>query len=117
MNQIRQIRPDFSAIAAHKMTFVTSRLIAKENFPAAQPIAAGDFGNDAFGFGATWVRFSQQGSAPYDRPGEVAWEAFYKFRVNRLLTAGPDLQFIQSPGGLRSQRDCLLLTPRITIDF
>jgi porin len=73
--------------------------------------------HDSLGLGATWVRFSEQPAAGFQQPGEFTLEAYYKVRLTRFLSLAPDLQFIHNPGGLSSQRDCLVVTPRLSLSF
>jgi porin len=72
---------------------------------------------DVFGFGATWVTLNNEPEDGFKRSSELTLEAFYKIRIARFLSIVPDVQYIHSPGGLSSQRDCLVATPRLTISF
>jgi porin len=72
---------------------------------------------DGIGVGTTWVRFTEVPEAGFERENELALEAYYKLRIIRAVTLMPDVQFIHHPGGLRCQRDTLVLTPRIVLSF
>ena len=47
----------------------------------------------------------------------MAIETFYKAQISHDLAISPDMQFIHNPGGLRSQRDSVVFTPRLTLSF
>ncbi len=72
---------------------------------------------DVLGLGATWVVLHNEPEGPFNRPSELTVEGFYKIRITRFLNIVPDVQFIHSPGGLSSQPDCVVATPRLTIAF
>ncbi len=64
---------------------------------------------DAFGVGATRVRFSDW-DHDFDEHSEIAWEMFYKLQVNRWLSVKPDFQYIHNPGGAAPRRHPVLAT-------
>jgi porin len=72
---------------------------------------------DVFGFGATSVQLNNEPENEAALSAELTLETFYKIRVTRFLNLVPDIQFIHNPGGLSSQRDCLVATPRLTLTF
>jgi porin len=72
---------------------------------------------DAIGMAATWVRFSQQPGAGFDLPSELALEGYYKAALNKHVALVQDFQFLHHPGGLRANRDCVVITPRLVISF
>jgi porin len=73
--------------------------------------------HDSAGLGATWVRFSEEPAAGFQRSGEFALESYYKIHLTRFLSLVPDLQFIHNPGGLSCQQDSVVLTPRLNVSF
>jgi carbohydrate-selective porin OprB len=73
--------------------------------------------HDAIGVAATSARFSDDPYAGFQENAETAVELYYKISVKRFLSIVPDFQFIHHPGGLRSQQDAVVLTPRLNISF
>ncbi len=73
--------------------------------------------HDAIGLAATSGRFTDDPNAGFEENAELAVELYYKISVKRHISLVPDLEFIHNPGGLRSQRDALVLTPRLSIAF
>lgn len=73
--------------------------------------------HDSIGMAATSVRFTDEPDAGYQYHTESAIEAYYKVGLGKFLGVAPDVQFIHHPGGLLSQRDALVLTPRLTLTF
>jgi porin len=73
--------------------------------------------HDAIGLAATSARFTDDPSAGFQENAELAVELYYKVSLKWHISVVPDLQFIHHPGGLRSQHDALVLTPRISIAF
>jgi len=72
---------------------------------------------DSIGLGLTWVRFTEYPRAGFQQPGELTLETYYKVRVNRLISVGPDMQYIHNPSGLRCQTDSVVFTPRVNVSF
>jgi carbohydrate-selective porin OprB len=73
--------------------------------------------HDAIGVGATSGRFTDDPDAGFEENAELAVDLYYKISVKRHVSLVPDLQFIHHPGGLRSQEDAVVLTPRLNISF
>jgi carbohydrate-selective porin OprB len=72
---------------------------------------------DSMGSAVTWVQFSRQTEAGFDLPGERIFETYYKFAISRHLALIQDFQFVHNGGGLRSNPDCSIITPRLAISF
>jgi len=72
---------------------------------------------DAVGIGATQVLFSELPEAGFEYRNELAVETYYRLQVVRGVVLVPDLQYIRHPGGLRCQRDAVVLTPRVVLSF
>jgi carbohydrate-selective porin OprB len=72
---------------------------------------------DSIGIATTWVRFSSQPAAAFDLPTELILESYYKIAITKHLSLVQDFQFVHHPGGLRSNPDCPILTPRLVITF
>lgn len=72
---------------------------------------------DAIGMAATWVRFSSHPGAGFDLRSELALESYYKATINKHVALVQDFQFLHHPGGLRANRDCPVITPRLVISF
>lgn len=72
---------------------------------------------DGLGVGTTWARFTEAPEAGFEQNDELALEGYYKLHIIRGVTVMPDIQFIHHPGGLRCQRDAVVLTPRIVLSF
>jgi carbohydrate-selective porin OprB len=73
--------------------------------------------HDSAGFGGTWVKFSDDRAAGFQRSAETAFEFYYKFSIYRFFSVVPDMQYIRNPGGLIQQSDALVLTPRVNLSF
>jgi hypothetical protein len=69
------------------------------------------------GGAVTWVEFSRQPEAGFDLPGERIFETYYKFTISRHLALIQDFQFVHNGGGLLSNQDCSIITPRLAISF
>lgn len=61
--------------------------------------------------------FSERPAAGFEYGSEVAVETYYRIPVLRNLVLLPDLQYVRHPGGLRCQKDAVLLTPRLVLSF
>jgi porin len=72
---------------------------------------------DSIGLAATWVRFSSEPNAEFDLPSELVLESYYKITFNKHISLVQDFQFLHHPGGLRANRDCPVITPRLVISF
>ena len=72
---------------------------------------------DAIGLGATWIRFSTHPNAGFDRSGDLVLEGYYKVAITKQIALVQDFQFLHNPGGLRSNPDCDVVTPRLVISF
>lgn len=73
--------------------------------------------HDAFGMAATTVQFTPIPDAGFQYHSELATEAYYKLTLGRYFSLVPDLQLIHHPGGLLTQKDAVVLTPRVNISF
>jgi carbohydrate-selective porin OprB len=73
--------------------------------------------HDAIGLAATSASFTEDPSAGFQENAETAVELYYKISIKSHISLIPDLQFIHHPGGLRSQGDALVLTPRLSMSF
>lgn len=73
--------------------------------------------HDSLGAGATWVRFSSEPPAGFELPTELVLETYYKLALTRHLALVQDFQFLHHPGGVRSNPDYPVVTPRIVISF
>lgn len=49
--------------------------------------------------------------------GELALESYYKVAFNKHVALVQDFQFLHHPGGVRTNRDCPVITPRLVISF
>jgi len=72
---------------------------------------------DSIGLAATWVRFSSEPKAGFDLQSEFVVESYYKVPFNKHIALVQDFQFLHHPGGLRANRDCPVVTPRLAISF
>ncbi len=72
---------------------------------------------DSVGLAATWVRFSSEPNAEFDLPSELVLESYYKITFNKHISLVQDFQFLHHPGGLRANRDCPVITPRLVVSF
>ena len=73
--------------------------------------------DDAIGIAATSVHFSSHPGAGFEFSGELVLEAYYKATINKHIALVQDFQFLHHPGGMRANRDCPILTPRLVISF
>lgn len=72
---------------------------------------------DSIGVAETWVRFSSQPAAGFDLSGELILETYYKVPIGKHIAFVQDFQFLHHPGGLRSNPDCPIITPRLMVSF
>lgn len=72
---------------------------------------------DSIGVAITWVRFSTEPAASFDYRGEFILESYYKAAITKHLSFVQDFQFVHHPGGLRSNPDCPVVTPRLVASF
>jgi len=72
---------------------------------------------DAVGMGATWVRFSDDPVAGYDRNAELIPESYYKFSLTNKVAVVEDFQLLHHPGGMKAYEDCPVITSRLAISF
>jgi carbohydrate-selective porin OprB len=72
---------------------------------------------DSIGLAATWVRFSSEPEAGFDLRSEFVVESYYKIPFNKHIALVQDFQFLHHPGGLRANRDCPVITPRLVFSF
>jgi porin len=72
---------------------------------------------DSFGAAATWVRFSSEPAAGFQLPAELILETYYKVTVTRNLALVQDFQFLHHPGGMSSNPDYPVITPRVVFSF
>jgi porin len=86
-----------------------------------RPFAARPEGQFSLGVHSAWLSrpFRAAARADGERPArrESAVEVTYADRLTRFLTVQPDLQYVINPGGLRSAREALVGTIRITIEI
>lgn len=72
---------------------------------------------DAIGLAATWVHFSSDPDAGFDRLGEMTIEAYYKASFGKHIALVQDFQYLHDPGGLQADGDCPVVTLRLVISF
>lgn len=72
---------------------------------------------DAIGVAATAVRFSSSPGAGFEWDGELVFEGYYKATLGKHVALVQDFQFLHHPGGLRANRDCPVVTPRLVFSF
>ena len=72
---------------------------------------------DSLGLAATWVRFSSEPQAGFGLRSEFVVETYYKIPFNKHVALVQDFQFLHHPGGLRTNGDCPVITPRLVISF
>ena len=72
---------------------------------------------DSIGIAATWVNFSSAPAAGFDLDGELALESYYKATITKHIALVQDFQFLHHPGGVLTNRDCPMITPRMVISF
>lgn len=84
---------------------------------------------DSFGFGIAFCRLSQDPLAqnlrrrevavlqPPPPSNEIAYQWFYRCKVNNTLAVEPGVTYIHDPGQDRSIRDPLAFTLRVVLDF
>jgi len=73
--------------------------------------------HDSMGLAGTWVRFSSEPQPGFDLRSELVLEGYYKVPFNNHIALVQDFQFLHHPGGLRANRDCPVITPRLIISF
>ena len=73
-------------------------------------------GNDIFGAGISYVKFSDAPGSPFIQSAETAYEIFYKAPLSKWFTIQADIQEITNPGGLGAG-DVLVGVLRGTISF
>lgn len=73
--------------------------------------------HDSVGIAVTSARFTNEADAGYQYDTELALETYYKVALGKYVSLVPDIQFIHHPGGLLSQKNALVLTPRLTLSF
>jgi porin len=73
--------------------------------------------HDGLGVALSWVKFSPQPDAGFEYGGELVAEGYYKLVVSRHVSLVPDVQFLHHPGGMRTNPDVAVLTPRLVISF
>ncbi len=72
---------------------------------------------DGIGVATTWVHFSSDPDADFDRLGELVLESYYKAAFNKHVALVLDFQYLHHPGGLHENPDCPVITPRLVISF
>lgn len=72
---------------------------------------------DALGLAGTWVHFSSDPDAGFDRLGELTIELYYRVSFGKHVVLVQDFQYLHDPGGLRVNADCPVVTPRLVISF
>jgi porin len=73
--------------------------------------------HDAFGIAVTTVQFTNAPEAGYEHDRELVVETYYKIGLGRFVSLVPDVQFIHNPGGLLTNKDAVVVTPRLNISF
>ena len=73
--------------------------------------------SDSIGFGFTRARLSSHPEAGFDYPSELILETYYRVSLASHVAFVQDLQFLYHPGGMRSHRDCMVITPRLVVSF
>ncbi len=71
---------------------------------------------DVFGFGASYVRFTDKTGAGFTDDAETAIEAFYKAQLLPWVSVKPDIQYIANPGGV-DLKDAVVGTVRVEVAF
>ena len=72
---------------------------------------------DALGLAATWVHFSSDPDAGFDRLGELTIELYYKASFGKHVALVQDFQYLHDPGGLQTNGDCPVVTSRLVVSF
>ena len=72
---------------------------------------------DSFGFAATGVGFSPHPAAGFDDASEIILESYYRASITRHVALVQDFQFVRNPGGLESNPNCVVITPRLVVSF
>ena len=73
--------------------------------------------HDGIGVALTSVQFSSHNPGMPKRQIESVFESYYKLTVNSHVSLVQDFQLVHRPGGLKSNQDCPILTPRVVIAF
>ena len=74
--------------------------------------------HDALGLALTSVGLSDEPEAGFQLHGaETTLELYYKLNIRPFLSIVPDLQYIHNAGGIRSQGNAVVVTPRLVISF
>jgi porin len=73
--------------------------------------------DDIVGLGVNYDLLSQAANSGFDKDAETAVEAFYKIQIKPYMSIEPDLQYISNPGGTSSQRNALVGTVQLLVDF
>ena len=71
---------------------------------------------DSVGIAFTRVAFTSAPEQGVHSP-ELVLEAYYKFAITKHLALVQDFQYLHHPGGLSSNRDCPIVTPRLVVSF
>lgn len=72
---------------------------------------------DSLGLAATWVRLAPSPAESLARNSELVFETYYKLALTPHLAIVQDFQFLHHPGGLASNPDCPVITPRLVFTF
>jgi len=57
------------------------------------------------------------GGAGFSADHETAWEVYYRAQMTSWLAVSPSLQYIRNPGGLKENRDAVVIGLRLQADF
>ena len=72
---------------------------------------------DGLGVAATWIHFSDDPAAGFDRNTEWVPESYYKISLNKNFALLEDFQYLHHPGGARTYPECPVLTSRFSVSF
>lgn len=72
---------------------------------------------DSLGVAATRVRFTSYPQAGFDCNSELVVESYYKAVLSSHIAFVQDFQYFRHPGGLRSNPNTPVITPRLVISF
>ena len=72
---------------------------------------------DSMGIAATLARFATAPAPEVGNRPELAIEIYYKIVLTRGIALIPDSQYFHHPRGTGPTRDCLALTPRLSLVF
>ncbi len=81
------------------------------------PIPERDKDRAGFGMYQALASHEYKREVNSDFYGETGYELYYSFQLTPWLTFSPDIQYIRDPGGLRSNKDAVVLGFRARVTF